>query len=147
MLAGKCTNVSNLARFFAFCSKINLGMPMKCLKCAYSNRDECKFCVRCGTELFLTCEKCGNSNSLKSKFCDKCGNPSSICSQRIETNCVDNSTNSFNKYDDEEFKKYNIPNNTKSKYSGFSRAFSIILIGILALIFSAVFIYPREALN
>ncbi|MEJ2363610.1 MAG: adenylate/guanylate cyclase domain-containing protein [Deltaproteobacteria bacterium] len=46
---------------------------MKCPKCQADNKQEAKFCRKCGTKLLLVCTKCGAENSPGDSFCDQCG--------------------------------------------------------------------------
>lgn len=46
---------------------------MKCPKCKLDNREEVKYCERCGTKLELVCPKCCTVHSLDTRFCGQCG--------------------------------------------------------------------------
>jgi len=46
---------------------------MKCPKCQFENREEARFCKKCGTKLEFTCPSCGHPYGEDSLFCDKCG--------------------------------------------------------------------------
>ena len=46
---------------------------MKCPKCQLENREEAKFCLRCGERLEVTCPKCGKQLPELAQFCDECG--------------------------------------------------------------------------
>jgi len=46
---------------------------MKCPKCQSENKENARFCHKCGTKLEVTCPKCGSLNLLVSSFCDQCG--------------------------------------------------------------------------
>ncbi len=46
---------------------------MKCPKCLFDNREEAKFCLKCGEKLELSCPQCGKKLPLIAEFCDECG--------------------------------------------------------------------------
>lgn len=46
---------------------------MKCLKCQFENREEAKFCKKCGNKLELLCPSCVHPYQPDSIFCDECG--------------------------------------------------------------------------
>jgi len=46
---------------------------MKCLKCQFDNKEEAKFCKKCGTKLELACPSCGHAYEEDSLFCEQCG--------------------------------------------------------------------------
>ena len=46
---------------------------MKCPKCQHENREESKFCRKCGAVLELICPRCQHHNEPDSMFCEKCG--------------------------------------------------------------------------
>jgi len=46
---------------------------MKCHKCQFDNREEGKFCKKCGIELELLCPSCSHPYSPDNIFCDECG--------------------------------------------------------------------------
>ncbi|UCB50883.1 MAG: zinc ribbon domain-containing protein, partial [Deltaproteobacteria bacterium] len=46
---------------------------MKCPKCRVDNRENAKFCKKCGTKLEMVCPSCGNPYEQDSIFCDECG--------------------------------------------------------------------------
>jgi class 3 adenylate cyclase/tetratricopeptide (TPR) repeat protein len=46
---------------------------MKCPKCQFENREDAKFCLRCGEKLSLHCPRCGKELPILAKFCDECG--------------------------------------------------------------------------
>ncbi len=46
---------------------------MKCPKCQFDNKEEAKFCKKCGTELELACPSCGHPYEEDSLFCEQCG--------------------------------------------------------------------------
>ena len=46
---------------------------MKCPKCQFDNKEEAKFCKKCGTELKLGCSSCGHPYEEDSLFCEQCG--------------------------------------------------------------------------
>jgi class 3 adenylate cyclase/tetratricopeptide (TPR) repeat protein len=46
---------------------------MKCPKCQFENREEAKFCKKCGNKLELLCPSCGHPYQVDSTFCDECG--------------------------------------------------------------------------
>ncbi len=50
---------------------------MKCPECQFDNKEEAKFCKKCGTKLELVCPSCGHPYDKDSFFCEQCG-------QRIE---------------------------------------------------------------
>jgi ribosomal protein L40E len=47
---------------------------MKCQKCQADNKDEAKFCRKCGSKLLKICPECGSENLPEDNFCDQCGN-------------------------------------------------------------------------
>lgn len=55
---------------------------MKCPQCQLDNRDEAKFCKKCGSKLELVCSKCNTLLSPDSLFCDECGSGVSRLSER-----------------------------------------------------------------
>ncbi len=46
---------------------------MKCPKCQFENREEAKFCKKCGNKLELICPSCTHPYQPDSIFCDECG--------------------------------------------------------------------------
>ena len=46
---------------------------MQCPKCNYDNREEARFCRRCGAVLELICPQCQHRNEPDALFCDECG--------------------------------------------------------------------------
>jgi class 3 adenylate cyclase/tetratricopeptide (TPR) repeat protein len=46
---------------------------MKCPKCQFENREEAKFCLKCGEKLELYCPTCSKALPLGAVFCDQCG--------------------------------------------------------------------------
>ncbi len=46
---------------------------MQCPKCQFENREEAKFCKKCGNKLELLCPSCGHPYQVDSIFCDECG--------------------------------------------------------------------------
>lgn len=46
---------------------------MKCPKCQFDNKEEAKFCKKCGTKLEFTCPSCGHPYEEDSLFCEQCG--------------------------------------------------------------------------
>jgi len=46
---------------------------VKCPKCQTENKEEAKFCKRCGAKLELACPSCGHRCEEDSLFCEKCG--------------------------------------------------------------------------
>ena len=46
---------------------------MQCPKCQFENREEAKFCNKCGYKFDLTCPECGQIDPPESKFCSECG--------------------------------------------------------------------------
>jgi class 3 adenylate cyclase/tetratricopeptide (TPR) repeat protein len=46
---------------------------MKCPKCQFDNKEEAKFCKKCGTKLELACPSCGHPYEEDSIFCEQCG--------------------------------------------------------------------------
>ena len=46
---------------------------MQCPKCKFENREEAKFCKKCGEKLELKCPSCGHEYDSDSVFCDECG--------------------------------------------------------------------------
>jgi class 3 adenylate cyclase/tetratricopeptide (TPR) repeat protein len=46
---------------------------MKCPKCELENREEAKFCKKCGAKLDLICPKCCTLLTPDCVFCDECG--------------------------------------------------------------------------
>jgi class 3 adenylate cyclase/tetratricopeptide (TPR) repeat protein len=46
---------------------------MKCPKCQFDNKEEAKFCKKCGTKLELACPSCGHPYEEDSLFCEQCG--------------------------------------------------------------------------
>ena len=49
------------------------GTKMKCPKCQFENREDPKFCNKCGHKFNLTCPDCGQIDPPESKFCSECG--------------------------------------------------------------------------
>jgi class 3 adenylate cyclase len=46
---------------------------MQCPNCQCKNRDEAKFCLKCGTSLGLKCPRCDKALPSEAAFCDDCG--------------------------------------------------------------------------
>ena len=46
---------------------------MKCPHCQFDNKEEAKFCKKCGTKLELACPSCGHPYEEDSLFCEQCG--------------------------------------------------------------------------
>jgi len=46
---------------------------MKCPKCQVDNKDEAKFCRKCGAKLLKICPQCSSENLPEDNFCDQCG--------------------------------------------------------------------------
>jgi predicted ATPase/class 3 adenylate cyclase len=46
---------------------------MECPKCRFENRENAKFCLKCGEKLELNCPQCGKTLPLLAAFCDECG--------------------------------------------------------------------------
>jgi class 3 adenylate cyclase/tetratricopeptide (TPR) repeat protein len=46
---------------------------MRCPKCQFDNKEEAKFCKKCGTKLELVCSSCGHPYEEDSLFCEQCG--------------------------------------------------------------------------
>jgi len=46
---------------------------MECPECQVENREEAKFCKKCGAKLILLCPSCGQNYECDSSFCDECG--------------------------------------------------------------------------
>ncbi|GBD87281.1 double zinc ribbon [bacterium BMS3Abin03] len=70
---------------------------MKCNNCGAHNKDDNKFCVKCGAKLekqqnltSIFCPECGTENQLKNKFCISCGSELNIRqNQNIENKSAD----------------------------------------------------------
>jgi class 3 adenylate cyclase/tetratricopeptide (TPR) repeat protein len=46
---------------------------MKCPKCQFQNKEEARFCRKCGAKLELACPSCGHPYEDESFFCEQCG--------------------------------------------------------------------------
>jgi class 3 adenylate cyclase/tetratricopeptide (TPR) repeat protein len=46
---------------------------MKCSKCQFDNKEDAKFCKKCGTKLEFICPSCGYPYGEDNLFCDQCG--------------------------------------------------------------------------
>ncbi|MCJ7683405.1 MAG: AAA family ATPase, partial [Desulfobacteraceae bacterium] len=46
---------------------------MKCPKCQIDNKEEAKFCKKCGAKLELACPSCGHPYEEDNLFCEQCG--------------------------------------------------------------------------
>jgi class 3 adenylate cyclase/tetratricopeptide (TPR) repeat protein/ribosomal protein L40E len=46
---------------------------MECPKCQADNKEEAKFCRKCGGKFSVVCTKCGAENLPGDNFCDQCG--------------------------------------------------------------------------
>ena len=46
---------------------------MQCPSCSTENREDAKFCVKCGRGLVLACPACGNPHGAADLFCAECG--------------------------------------------------------------------------
>ena len=46
---------------------------MRCPKCEFDNKEEAKFCKKCGTKLEVVCPSCGHPYEEDSLFCEQCG--------------------------------------------------------------------------
>lgn len=49
------------------------GSAQVCPVCGETNREESKFCKKCGAPLKRVCPHCGEEVASDSKFCDRCG--------------------------------------------------------------------------
>ena len=56
---------------------------MKCPKCQTDNKEEAKFCRKCGGKFSLICTKCGAENLAGDNFCDQCGHDLTLPSEPI----------------------------------------------------------------
>jgi class 3 adenylate cyclase len=57
---------------------------VKCPKCQFDNKEEAKFCKKCGTKLELTCQFCGHPYEGDSLFCEQCGQKLSVLAEEKE---------------------------------------------------------------
>jgi ABC-type oligopeptide transport system substrate-binding subunit/class 3 adenylate cyclase len=48
---------------------------MQCPKCKTENRQDARFCLKCGASLALVCLGCGRELPSQAEFCDGCGSP------------------------------------------------------------------------
>lgn len=46
---------------------------MECPECQIENRNEAKFCKKCGAKLIPVCPSCGHNYERDCSFCDECG--------------------------------------------------------------------------
>ena len=46
---------------------------MQCPQCQFENREEAKFCKKCGNKLERLCTSCGHPHQVDSLFCEECG--------------------------------------------------------------------------
>ena len=46
---------------------------MQCLQCQFENREDVRFCEKCGAKLELTCPSCGAFGPPDRNFCGECG--------------------------------------------------------------------------
>lgn len=46
---------------------------MQCPRCEFDNREDAKFCKKCGTKIELACPGCGTRFFPFDKYCDECG--------------------------------------------------------------------------
>ena len=46
---------------------------MKCPSCHHENREEARFCLKCGTDFAVSCTSCGKRLPREARFCDACG--------------------------------------------------------------------------
>jgi len=58
---------------------------MKCLNCNHQNRENARYCKKCGAKLELICPNCGNKLDIDSEFCDICGKSLTKQNQKPET--------------------------------------------------------------
>ena len=56
---------------------------MQCPQCQFENREEAKFCKKCGNKLELLCPSCGHPCQVDSIFCDECGYDLSQSSEAV----------------------------------------------------------------
>jgi len=49
------------------------GVTMQCPQCQFENREEAKFCKKCGHKFEHLCPACGHPYQVDSLFCDECG--------------------------------------------------------------------------
>lgn len=58
---------------------------MNCPNCQFENREEAKFCKKCGAKLELKCPSCGTLCERDNLFCDQCGQRISEFVEEITT--------------------------------------------------------------
>ncbi|NNK85810.1 MAG: guanylate cyclase, partial [Desulfobacterales bacterium] len=46
---------------------------MQCPQCQFENREDAKFCKKCGNKLERLCPSCSHPYQVDSLFCDECG--------------------------------------------------------------------------
>jgi uncharacterized membrane protein YvbJ len=56
---------------------------MKCPSCQFENREEAKFCLKCGEKLEFKCPKCGKHLPSEAMFCDECGHKLTLPSEPL----------------------------------------------------------------
>lgn len=49
------------------------GALMECPACDQSNREDARFCLKCGALLSSGCPSCGHESTSTARFCDNCG--------------------------------------------------------------------------
>jgi class 3 adenylate cyclase/tetratricopeptide (TPR) repeat protein len=48
-------------------------MGNTCIRCQFDNRQDAKFCIKCGAEIGVACSRCGKKLPSSANFCDECG--------------------------------------------------------------------------
>jgi class 3 adenylate cyclase/ribosomal protein L40E len=72
---------------------------MECPKCQADNKEEAKFCRKCGAKFLLICTKCGAENLPGDSFCDQCGeNLTSPTEPSLEESSFDEKIAKIQKY-------------------------------------------------
>lgn len=58
---------------------------MECPICQADNKEDAKFCRKCGSKFVVTCANCGAGNLPGDNFCDQCGETLTTPSQHLPT--------------------------------------------------------------
>ena len=48
-------------------------MAKRCMSCGAENKDDAKYCRKCGKRLALACPECGAEVEQDDEFCSNCG--------------------------------------------------------------------------
>jgi len=115
---------------------------MDCPNCQVDNREDAKFCIRCGEKLELRCPQCGQVLPYAAKFCDGCGRDLILSpEQSVEIPATDERIKKGG-YLDTSSLDYDAPLPPKTKFC----VFIILFYVILTLYLLASYLLPDSPL-